>query len=291
MSTAEVIQSNRSETLVDRVRSAEQLLTSHFKEKLGVNTDLDRTLVSFQANRNANGHRWHKYREGFSAALMGYVFDKAGISGGRLLDPFAGSGTALFCAQDMGMDAVGIELLPSAAEIISVRNLLVHADPFHIAKQLRKIKDLRSWEAGGPVIPFPHVRITKGAFSADTERAIGRYLHDLILVEDELVRRVLRFACMCILEAVSYTRKDGQYLRWDHRSGRCAGKPFNKGPISGFGKAISEKLEEIATDLNSPNKDSLFPERRSTTPGKIELLLGSCLNLLPRSRLTPLTPS
>ena len=31
---------------------------------------------------------------------------------GPVLDPFAGSGTSLFVAAEMGLDAVGIELLP-----------------------------------------------------------------------------------------------------------------------------------------------------------------------------------
>jgi site-specific DNA-methyltransferase (adenine-specific) len=38
-------------------------------------------------------------------------------SGARILDPFCGSGTTLVAAADMGMDAVGIEIVPEYAQI------------------------------------------------------------------------------------------------------------------------------------------------------------------------------
>ncbi len=37
------------------------------------------------------------------------------------------------------------------------------------------------------------------------------------------MRMLFDFACLSVLEAVSYTRKDGQYLRWDERANRKNG--------------------------------------------------------------------
>lgn len=34
------------------------------------------------------------------------------VPGGRVLDPFAGSGTTLLAAREQGLDAVGIEAVP-----------------------------------------------------------------------------------------------------------------------------------------------------------------------------------
>ena len=66
------------------------------------------------------------------------------------------------------------------------------------------------------------------------------------------MQAVLLFALLCILENISYTRKDGQYLRWDYRSGRRQGKKiFNKGEILAFDKAITDKLHQIVDDLRS----------------------------------------
>jgi hypothetical protein len=85
---------------------------------------------------------------------------------------------------------------------------------------------------------------------------------------------------MSVLEEISYTRKDGQYLRWDYRSERRQGsKPFNKGQILSFDKAINRKLSEISADLQpSGFLPGLF--HSSDKKGQIEVLRGSCLDVL-----------
>ena len=99
----------------------DSMLYDHFKEKFFVDANLDRQLVSFQANKIRPCFRWYKYKEAFSAGLVEYLLTEYNILSGRLLDPFAGSGTALFTASQMGLDADGIELLPTAQEIINAR--------------------------------------------------------------------------------------------------------------------------------------------------------------------------
>ena len=87
---------------------------------------------------------------------------------------------------------------------------------------------------------------------------------------------------MCILESISYTRKDGQYLRWDARSGkrRPGTKAFNKGEILGFDAAITAKLKEILSDIRDAKiPTTLFPVKRITKD--IRLFEGSCLEVLP----------
>lgn len=268
--------------LLESIEKAEIELERRFADRLHVNADLDRSLVSFQANKGEIGHRWCKYKEGFSAGLMRYLFRKLDLSSGRIMDPFAGSGTALFAASECGMDALGIELLPSSAEIILVRELVDRSDKKNLARVVRRFAESRVWEKKGQSEVFPHIRITAGAFPNETEAQLGRFLHEAGEVRDPAAQRLLRFAAMCVLESVSFTRKDGQYLRWDSRSGRRAGgKLFDKGYIPSFSEAIIAKLREIADDLDGSNW--LF----STAPtdvhsGRVELRVGSCLELLPR---------
>jgi hypothetical protein len=84
---------------------------------------------------------------------------------------------------------------------------------------------------------------------------------------------------------VSYTRKDGQYLRWDARSGRSQGeKPFNKGRIYTFREAIQSKLHQMIGDLEGVHSQrTLFAEQPSSKllSTKPELFEGSCLEILP----------
>ena len=62
------------------------------------------------------------------------------------------------------------------------------------------------------------MRITEAAFSDETEVELARAHEFIANVEDPITATVLNFACMSVLENISYTRKDGQYLRWDYRA-------------------------------------------------------------------------
>lgn len=263
-----------------KIARLDRELTRQFADKLVIQNSLSRSLVSFQANKTKAVHRWYKYKEAFSAPLMEYLFQKYAVSG-NILDPFAGSGTALFVASEFGNRAEGIELLPIGQQIIRTKNLL-EAD-FNAADLAR----LKSWQAERPwqqslaKVSLPELRITKGAYAEATHKAIEKYLA-VLPHENARVQTVLRFALLCILEAISFTRKDGQYLRWDYRSARTPGKkPFDKGFIPGFEQAICAKLEEIIFDLNqSDYQEGLFPLEKA--PGDIQLHEGSCLALLPK---------
>jgi len=261
------------------IDNLDQQLQHHFQSKFLVQPALTRLLVSFQANKTRPIYRWYKYKEAFSAALVELLLQKYGIKQGKLLDPFAGSGTALFAASDLGFDVDGIELLPIGQQIIETKQIL---DNEFISDDLERLKtwlSLQIWKQAEQELCLPEFRITKGAYSTENKRAIEQYLGSLSQ-ENERVREVLLFALLCVLESISYTRKDGQYLRWDYRSGRGQGKKlFNKGEILDFDAAITRKLEEIVDDLEPPTHQvELFSVKRSQ--GKIQLYKGSCLKLL-----------
>jgi hypothetical protein len=136
------------------------------------------------------------------------------------------------------------------------------------------------WRSTAANYTLPELRITKGAYPPATRESLEKFV-SAIPQTNERVQQVLRFALLCILESLSYTRKDGQYLRWDYRSGRPQGaRPFDKGPILDFDQALSDKLAEMAQDLSvaSPQFD-LFTAQ--LPEGELRLYTGSCLNLMP----------
>lgn len=256
-------------------------LEQHFKDKFFVESSLTRLLVSFQANKIRPIYRWYKYKEAFSAALVEYLFERYVIKKGRILDPFAGSGTALFAASKMGIDSDGIELLSIGQQIIDTRKLLETEFTVKDFETIKHWTELRIWERSENRTPLPELRITRGAYPTQTRESIEKYLGACQL-ESGKIQRVLRFALLCVLESISYTRKDGQYLRWDYRSGRQQGKkPFDKGEIFNFEPAISEKIKEIVEDLQpTAMQTSLFPS--SNSQGEVRLFNGSCLEALPK---------
>lgn len=242
--------------------------------------NLSRSLVSFQANKERPFYRWFKYKEAFSAELVEHMLTECGVTTGVLFDPFAGIGTALFAAGELGLRAEGIELLPIGQRVITTKQVIDWDVTNSDIKTLSRWLNDRPWHDSLTTRPINELRITKGAYPAETTTAIQKFLAT-IENESPRVREVLFFALLCVLERISFTRKDGQYLRWDHRSGRRPGKKlFDKGKILSFDEAICGKLREIVTDLRlqSAPKD-LFATKR--TRAEITLHGGSCLKILP----------
>ncbi len=265
---------------VDEINRLDRELWKGFERKFLMQPSLTRSLVSFQANKHRATYRWYKYKEAFSASLVEYLFQQYKIVAGKILDPFAGSGTALFAASAVGLQAEGIELLPIGQQLIVIKKLLESNFSMDDMTALRRWAATQPWKSSKSNCSVPELRITKGAYPTSTLESIEKYTSAL-QGENERVQAVLRLALLCVLEVVSYTRKDGQYLRWDHRSGRRQGKRiFHKGPISNFETAICDKIDEIVFDLlNHQGAVGLFPVEN--LHGGVHLYSGSCLEIMP----------
>lgn len=249
---------------------------------MNVDTSLTRQLVSFQANKGRSRYRWYKYKEGFSADLVEYFLDRCNVSSGKVLDPFAGSGTTLFAASGRNLIADGIELLPIGIRLMETRRLLEEdANDFDKSELMRFCTD-KPWRCVTVSKPLSELRITAGAYSTSTKQSIEQCLAWIEMLPS-LQSQVVLFALLAILESISFTRKDGQYLRWDYRSERCCGnRPFDKGHISSFDEAFTDKLSEIVKDVSSVGRATdLFKPHDLPEYHNLTIREGSCLNALP----------
>ena len=251
-----------------------QLLEKRFGDRIAVNYELTRKAVSYQGNRHVPGLRWMKYKEAFSRSLVENLLDEFRPT--DVLDPFAGLGTTPLIAAGRGLPAIGIDVMPVG--------VLVGRSIAQVANGLSRdcLEDagaalmdaVRDGADAQPGYSFPHVRITEAAFPDDTELAIARARAFIDKLDDGPIKNVLNVACMTVLEDVSYTRKDGQYLRWDYRSGRPLRAKVNKGRIESFECALGSRLFEMGQD-----SDTLKREYGGASP---EFLVGSSLELLRR---------
>lgn len=254
-------------------------LMEHFASQLENQSSIYRSHVSFQSNKSRPIYRWYKFKEAFSASLIEYLFAKYSINRGHLMDPFAGSGTALYSAVEHGLAADGIELLPIGQQIINLRTIASKLKEEDVELLVRWVNE-QPWGNAPATKKLNELRITRGAYPEQTKIAIEQYL-SMAENENDRVKSVLIFALLCIIESVSYTRKDGQYLRWDYRSNRKQGtRPFDKGCILEFATAITEKLKQIIDDLKQ-NECGHLLWKTNTPKGEIKMHHGSCLNILP----------
>jgi DNA modification methylase len=260
------------------IKELDYELERKFSSVIQIDEKLTRQLVSFQANKKNAFHKWFKYKEGFSADLVKYFFHQYKIIEGPILDPFAGIGTTLFVSSELGLESIGIELLPSSVEIIKSRKTLLFDLKDEEIEFIKEWKSKKIWNNNEGNKDLVFFRITEGAYPKSTKTKIESYLFEVGKISISNVKTLLFFALLSILETISYTRKDGQYLRWDYRSGRKAGKiPFDKGKILDFDDAIIQKIEEIIEDFYFYKSGSLF-ERKFTD---MSIISGSSLNLLP----------
>ncbi len=257
-------------------------LFNKYADKLQTTQKFSRKTVSFQANKQEPIYRWFKYKEGFASILVKNILREYHPNPGLVLDPFVGAGTTLFAAQELGWNTTGIELLPVGAFVMSMRQTLDYLDTMLFKRQIETFwHDVLSIEPTKTYIQ--HIAITKDAFPPETDQLLNKYLAYCDGITDEHIQKMFRFAAFTILEEISYTRKDGQYLRWDSRSPRDLKGSFDKGKIFPFEEAIKRKLGQILTDLCQDDFLPLFhqPAIAPTTPGDITVLQGSCLDLLP----------
>lgn len=218
---------------------------ARLSDRIVTDTRLTRRLVSYQGNRSMPGLRWMKYKEGFSADLVKSLLGQTNAR--KVLDPFSGMGTTVLTASSMGMESVGIDVMPVGNE--AARAIVAVANDVDAASLERAADRLLAYvSSGAGSRPFPHVRITQKAFPSGTEGEIGRARSFIAGVADPAIRAVLDFACMSVLEEVSYTRKDGQFLRWDRRSGRDVADRLRKPSMPTLRSALSARLAMIKAD-------------------------------------------
>ncbi len=159
---------------------------------------------------------------------------------------------------------------------------------YEIAELQRILELLKASKPGVANIRFPHITITESAFPEAVENDLMFYMgwFKSLDVSAE-AKTLLKLVLMSILEEVSYTRKDGQYLRWDYRSrkiqernrtrmarGKKPVKKVDKGPLPTVQEALINALSIVIADIVTLQR-LCFPESRQ------RLVKGNTLFVLP----------
>jgi len=182
---------------------------SYFDERLRL-----RQFVTYVPNKVAPIHRWFHYKEGFSYQLVEMFLREFGAdpASHRIFDPFAGCGTTPLVAKQMGFGAWGIDVLPVAVFVAQVK--LRGPEAYDLVCLRSEIDRLLLKPFHPPSLSAPQdVRIVQLAYEPDTLEQILFFEEEILQIDEKPTREFLLLGLMSILEDVSYTSKDGQYLR------------------------------------------------------------------------------
>jgi len=165
-------------------------------------------LVHWRGNQELPIHRWYKYREGYSPALI----DALNL-GNRILDPFAGSGSIMVGAAELGLQSTGIDVNPLATFITSVKlspltqQQLNEASNF--ARAIREVPiNTEAW-------PLPRLTIATNMFEPEIMIAIMQIRTQVEkYAADPSLRNFLLLAWIAVLEAVGSYFKEGNGIKY-----------------------------------------------------------------------------
>ena len=272
------------------VSDARRELEEKYFPLIEVTEDFNRKSVSFQLSKNEAIHGWLKYKEGFSADLVNKFLKEFGCrKGDIILDPFMGSGTTALVAILNDMNSVGYDILPMSKISILAKMSVLKYDLSEIEKMIDLIANTE--------VPASYNKKTN-ELSTTTDAYPNNngveieYFRELIRESDysDLTKNLFTLCTLNTLERVSYSAKDGQYLRWDCRcpkiieaekSRLAAGKkPFvvrlDKGEIPSFKKAVVDELNKVTEDIKYIQKYS-----NSDFNNRCDIIEGSALFNLP----------
>jgi len=210
------------------------------------NTHKDKSyeyLVNFSQTADEPIHRWFYYQEGYSPKLVINILNHLGINDKNyfVFDPFAGSGTTLLVAKQLGMKSSGFEINPFSAFMIKVktRNYTSY-----------EIKQLKMFKLPPIISLFDiyqkyELKIIQNLFDKEKLERIELLKQKINKIKNNKVRDLLFAGLLSILEDVSNYRKGGNGLKK---------KRVNKNldPFEEFLKKINQMSDDLQKAVHGP---------------------------------------
>lgn len=195
-----------------------------------------------ERERTKHVHRLHPYLGKFVPQLVEALLGRYVRPGGRVLDPFAGSGTTLVQALESGYDAVGVDIAAFNALLVSVKTRehdldALDADVREVAGQLGASRErpagfVREWFAPQAAAELLHFRSS----------IAGRPSHDVLKV---VLARAARSARLTTHFDLDFPRAPQQGEYWCHKHRRTCR------PVESANKFLSRYLLDTAARIRA----------------------------------------
>jgi hypothetical protein len=194
-----------------------------------------------ERERTKHVHRLHPYLGKFVPQLVEALLERYVRPGGRVLDPFAGSGTTLVQALESGYDAVGVDIAAFNALLISVKTRehdleALATDVRHLRGRVGESPEtptgfVREWFAPRAAAELLHFRSLIPEYAS----------HDVLRV---VLARAARSARLTTHFDLDFPRTPAQGEYWCHKHRRTCR------PVESAGKFLARYLADTAARIS-----------------------------------------
>ena len=254
-----------------------------------VTDKFSRKTVSYQASKKDSVSRWLKYKEGFSCDLVETLLSEMDIKANdTILDPFLGSGTTAFSCNAKNINCIGYDILPMSKIAVNAKSYVLSYNLKELKSFRQFLKELKRPESYTEEIP--EIRITESAYPKCTSQDLSFFKNAILNSNfSSNIKNLGILALTNSLERLSYTAKDGQYLRWDVKSEKTIkanlerkekGKEplkvkLDKGTLPSVSELVISEIDIYISDIDMLQKS--FTEKS----GKTVFVQDSALKQLP----------
>ncbi len=162
-------------------------------------------LVTFVPNKEEPIHDWFYYKEGYSKELVEWLIKEYKLEG-PIYDPFAGVGTTLLVAKNLGIKSIGTDVSPLTSFICNVKTR--NYDTSILKAELNELAKLKPTMIG----KYPNKKVRE-LFRAENLDDIYYYHQKLFEIKDEKVRDLFLLALIDTTGRVANVIKTGGSLK------------------------------------------------------------------------------
>ena len=162
-------------------------------------------------------HRWYLFPHSFTDDLVHALIDEWGLNGGdKVLDPFAGAGTTLLSAKELGVPSIGYDISPLA--VLASNTKTASYSRQQLEETWEKLQSILIRNGAVPmnrVYPeLVHKALPDGRLEALD--AVATSLENIDCSSSE--RDFFRLALISIIPRFSHAVANGGWLRWLNQS-------------------------------------------------------------------------
>jgi len=202
-------------------------------------------LVSPVMDRQTPVYNWHAFKHSYSRELVTKLAREFGLQEGAwVLDPFCGGGTTLLACKEMGINSIGLDILPFSVFLTNTKTRTY--DPVALKKYLGRFDGGNKYIAKN--VSLPDIEIINKAFSGGVKQKLLYLKHQISRIRDVETRNFYMLGLLGILEKVSNTEKAGGFLRIVKKNV----------PAKNVVPKFLEKIEKMIDDVEKFNKELEF---------------------------------